>query len=101
MANPADKSDVVLIERPTAPVRPSGPHCATCPNFSDTSNPKQIADRAKLGVEHKGECLLQPMPVWKTPHSVCGQHPEMLARQNASAFGPLVAQLGQLLGSRK
>lgn len=99
MANPAKSDDVVLLDASAmTAAKPQGPHCATCPHFSDTSTEAQRVKRQAIGGVHRADCRLEPVVVNKTPDDVCGQHPEMLARQTAATFGPLIEKLGQIIG---
>lgn len=98
MANPAKSDDIVLLDASAmTAAKPQGPHCATCPNFYDSSTEPQRAARIKIGGVHRGECRLQPAVVNKEPDNVCGQHPELQARAMIAAFGPVMDRLADAM----
>lgn len=62
--------------------------CSGCDHFSaPTSDRKQME---KVGGTWRGDCLLQPVAVKKTPDDRCGQH-SLLVAERAAAAGKAVA----------
>lgn len=96
----ADAEEILELVEIAGPAMPS---CASCGFFRAPSS-----DRAKIekvGGVWRGDCLLEPKPVNKTPEEFCSHHTTLVAARIAAASeaqaAALVAALAKFLPAAK
>jgi hypothetical protein len=92
MAAPRPTGPIELADKPFAPAPPA---CRSCEHFgAPTSDQAKIE---KVGGTWRGDCLLNPVTLKKSPDDRCGQHSLLAAQRREADAAVLGAALAHAL----